>query len=68
MVLVLTVGVLVIGASLAFIWVLCSRAPLGYEDQAGFHQIGESELAAKKMKHASTPPLKAHNDHEPIAA
>jgi len=68
MVIVLTVGVLVIGVSLAFIWWLSARAPEGYEDQTGFHQTAESEFALKADGASNPATLKTHDDHAPIAA
>ena len=68
MVTIITVFILVMAASAAFIWFLCGRAPEGYEDQTGFHQTAEAAFAAKPAGSIEVATIKAHDDHEPIAA
>ena len=68
MLIVLTASILVMVVSAGYVWYLSLQAPEGYEDQAGFHQTAESELALKKAEQIAPTPLKAHDDHEPIAA
>ena len=68
MLMIVAACLLVLGASVAFVWFLCLRAPEAYEDQTGFHQTADSESAMKSSNSIGATPIKAHNDHEPIAA
>ena len=59
---------LMVAAGGAFVWFQCLRAPEGYEDQNGFHQIADPEVAAKPATGVAPAEIKTHSDHEPIAA
>lgn len=70
MAIVITAFALLIVISLALVWIATVRAPEGYEDESGFHYTAETIIAEEKPMGKPRPltAVKAHDDHEPIAA
>lgn len=68
MLMIVIACLLVMTASGAFVCYLSMRAPEGHEDQNGFHFAPESKPAEKTETPRAVTAIKAHDDHEPIAA